>query len=112
MKKIFYSLLLLSVILISACKKGKNTNPDPAAPSKTGSTLDLIKDSIWVYASEEYLWYNQLPSYQKFNPRYNYTDPDDFVALGKEMDALSQYAINPATNMPYEYYAPEQGRAK
>ena len=108
MKKLFYSLLLLSVMIAPACKKDKKT---PTGPSKTGSTLDLIRDSIYLYAREDYLWYNQLPDYGTFNPR-SFTGADDKGALDKEVNAISQYAINPNTNKPYEYYAPDPGEAK
>jgi carboxyl-terminal processing protease len=113
MKKIFYITLVISVSLFAACKKSSNnkTNTNPTAPSKVGTTLQLIQDSIWLYAKEDYLWFDQLPSYATFGPR-TFTDPDALTALSKEMDALSQYAINPATNAPYEYSTYSPGTAK
>jgi len=114
MKKIFYVTLVISVSLIAACKKSpKNNNntTNPTGPSKNGTTLQLIQDSVWLYAKEDYLWFDQLPSYATFGPR-TFTDPDALTALSKEMDALSQYAINPATNAPYEYSTYDPGTAK
>jgi len=107
MKKIFY-LLVIVTGLTSSCKKSNSNNQ---GPSKVGSTLDLIRDSVFLYAKEDYYWYTQLPTYAQFNPR-GFTGADDQTALTNEVDALSQYAINPATNQPYEYYAPAPGEAK
>ncbi|MGZ3753438.1 MAG: S41 family peptidase, partial [Mucilaginibacter sp.] len=79
--------------------------------STTGTALQLTEDSVYLYGAEDYLWYNQLPTYAAFNPR-SYTGADDMTALTKELDAQSQFAINPATGAPYEYYAPSPGQAK
>lgn len=101
MKKLFYLLLLLPGFLLSACHKDK----------KPPSTLDLVKDSVFLYAKEEYLWYASLPSYSTFNPR-SYSGTNDIAALTNELNAISQIPINPATNKPYEYYASNPGEAK
>jgi C-terminal processing protease CtpA/Prc len=111
MKKIFY-LAILSAVFISACKKDKKPgNTDLTGPSKTGSTLNLIQDSVFLYAQEDYLWNTSLPTYATFKPR-SYTNADDLTALTNELNALSQYAINPSTNLPYEYYKNDPGQAK
>lgn len=104
MKKIFYSLSLLFVVLLSACSS-KKVNPTPAVtgPDAPGTTLDKIKDSVFLYAKEDYLWYGSLPDYKTFNPRH-FTGGDDITALTTEVNAISQYAINPATSKPYEYF--------
>jgi len=111
MKKIFYLTAVLFAGLILGCGKGKNTKGTTTGPSKTGTTLQLIQDSIYLYAAEDYLWFNQLPSYATFGPR-SFTNPDNLTALQSELDALSQYAINPATNQPYEYSTYNPGTAK
>jgi len=115
MKKIFYLFIILSAALVSSCKKSskttKGTDTDPTQQSKTGTTIQLAQDSIWLYAKENYLWNDQLPSYATFKPR-SFTNAAPLTALSNEMDALSQYAINPATNKPYEYYKYDPGRAK
>ena len=110
MKKLFYSLILLSAISFSSCSS-KKSNPVVDGPTKTGTTLDLIKDSVYLYEKEEYLWYASVPNYATVNPRA-VTDPSDANALQKLVDKMSQYAINPATNKPYEYYSPDPGEAK
>jgi len=113
MKKIFYLIIVLSAGLIASCKKDNKTTvtPLPTGPSKNGSTLQLIQDSIYLYAKEDNLWFDQLPTYAAFQPR-SFTNPEDLTALSNELNALSQYAINPATNAPYEYYKYAPGQAK
>jgi len=108
MKKIFYLIIVLTAGLISSCKK-ENKKPVVVVPPPT--TLQLIQDSVYLYAKEDYLWFNQLPAYAAFNPR-SFTNPDDLTALTNELDALSQYAINPATSKPYEYVGDTPPTAK
>ena len=109
MKKPLYITLILLTGLVVACKKDKKSNPN--GPSKNGSTLDLIRDSIFLYAQEDYYWYDALPTYAQFNPR-GYTGSTDIAALTAEVNAISQFKINPATGQPYEYYAANPGEAK
>jgi carboxyl-terminal processing protease len=105
MKKIFYFLTILSVLFISACSKDKNTRPIITNPDVPGSVLDKIKDSIFLYAKEDYLWYSTLPTYLAFQPR-------SYSSIGNEVNSISQIAINPATGIPYEYYIDNPGEAK
>jgi C-terminal processing protease CtpA/Prc len=118
MKKILYVAVALGFMLVVSCKKSNTpagtTTTDGngvTGPSKTGSSLDLIRDSVFLYAKEAYYWYDGLPSYATFNPR-SFTATDDLSALTKEVDAISQYKINPTTGKPYEYYSPAPGEAK
>ncbi|HEY0244406.1 MAG TPA: hypothetical protein VGC01_02490, partial [Mucilaginibacter sp.] len=110
MKKIFYLVIIISAGILSSCKKSSSSN-NGSGPPKTGSTLDLIKDSVYLYAKEDYYWNDALPAYTAFNPR-SFTGADDLTALTNEVNAISQYKINPATNQPYEYYSPDPGEAK
>ncbi|PAW94133.1 hypothetical protein CKK33_11760 [Mucilaginibacter sp. MD40] len=108
MRKIFY-LLGFTVVAFTACKKDKVNNGGGSdggtiAPSKTGSTLDLIKDSVYLYAQQTYYWNTQLPTYAAFNPR-SISGSNDIDALSNEVDRLTQYAINPETGKSYEYTA-------
>ncbi len=112
MKKIFYFTLVAVAGLISACSKSKNViKPVDTVATVKPSTLDLIKDSVYLYTKETYLWYDAIPDYKTFAPR-TFTGSTDAAALTSEVDALSQYKINPATNLPYEYYAAAPGEAK
>ncbi|AYL96654.1 S41 family peptidase [Mucilaginibacter celer] len=110
MRRIFYFLAVISVVSLAACKKnkpgtggGNDNNNDNSGPPATGTVLDKIRDSVFLYPKETYLWYQQLPSYKDFQPR-NYVSSDTITGLSSEVDHLSQYAINPTSNRPYEYY--------
>ncbi|WP_374948202.1 S41 family peptidase [Mucilaginibacter sp.] len=118
MQKVFYAALLFLIVVVSSCKKGNNdpgTQPGSGgteiAPSKTGSALDLMRDSVFLYAQEAYYWYDGLPTYAKFNPR-SITGSSDLATLQKEVDQISQFKINTETGKPYEYYPAEPGSAK
>jgi carboxyl-terminal processing protease len=71
---------VLMILIISACKKDKNT-PDPVTPAEpdprtkqtpTTNRLELSNDSLFLYAKEIYFWNESLPSYDTYEPRkYN-----------------------------------------
>ncbi len=109
MKKALYLVVVFAATALLSCKKDKKYNG--SEPSKDGSTLDLIRDSVYLYAQETYYWYDGLPGYASFNPRV-FTGSTDLEALSKEVNKLSQYKIDPATGYPFEYYAPAPGVAK
>lgn len=115
MKKIHYCLLvfLLMSAFFQACKKDKlaPTVTDPNAVPTTGTLLDHIKDSVYLFTQEDYLWYDAIPAYGTFKPR-SFTGTTDVDALQAEVNALSQYKINPATNLPYEYNKNSPGESK
>ncbi|RKR85442.1 peptidase S41-like protein [Mucilaginibacter gracilis] len=101
MKKNFYLLFVaLTALATTSCKHHTET------PS-----IDLVKDSVYMYAREDYLWYDALPTTDAFNPR-GFTASSDLAALQKEVDALSQYKINPVTGKPYEYNRSYPGESK
>ncbi|MFD0764827.1 S41 family peptidase [Mucilaginibacter lutimaris] len=116
MRKLFYLIILSATIVFASCSKDKKITPDNTGgtdqPSKTGSTLDLIKDSVFLYAQQVYYWNTSLPTYAAFKPR-SFSGANDLDALQTEIDALTQYSKNPENdNKPYEYYAPAPGYAK
>ncbi|MFD0793981.1 S41 family peptidase [Mucilaginibacter litoreus] len=111
MRKLLYSVFLLSAIFIASCKKDNKFTPGVDGPSKEGSTLDLIKDSIYLYAQQTYYWNDLLPTYAKFHPRA-YNGSTDLEALSNEVDALTQQTVNPETGKAYEYYEDAPGYAK
>ena len=105
--------LCMAGSLFTSCKKDK-ARVTPATTSTipaTGTALDKLKDSVYLFTQEENLWYAQLPTYDVFKPR-GFTGTTDVAALQAEVDALSQYAINPATNQPYEYNKNAPGQSK
>ncbi|MDP9047976.1 MAG: PDZ domain-containing protein, partial [Bacteroidota bacterium] len=110
MRKLLYLTLILSAGFLAACKKDKK-NPVVTNPTQTGSTLDFIKDSVYLYFKEDNLWHSAAPSYATFNPRA-ITGTNDIGALQNELNQLSQYAINPGTGKPYEYSTSSPGHAK
>lgn len=98
----FAYLVLVFVACLSACKK-----EHPAGLS----TIDQVKDSIFYYEQEDYLWNDALPTYSSFHPR-GYEADNDKDALTKELNAISQFKINPATGLPFEYDVFNHGYAK
>ncbi len=110
MKKNLPLLLLALLSVFVSCKKDKKNTTTSTSPS-AGSTLDLIRDSIYLYEKEDYYWNDAIPSYSAFNPR-SFTASADIDALTNEVNALSQHKINPATGKPYEYYSANPGEAK
>jgi hypothetical protein len=113
MKKIFYALFLMTVVLLGACKKDRKVIPNSSdtTSAKSDSIFAKIKDSVFLYAKEDYLWYTALPTYAVFNPRA-ITGSNDEGTLTNEVNKISQIPINPSTSLPYEYYAPDPGEAK
>lgn len=98
MKNTLTSMTFLFLIIIG-CKKDEI--PEAVyTPTKTELTLD----SIFLYASETYLWYDALPSYDQFNPRKYTSTGTGFSILEKELFDITRYKINPSTGKSYEYY--------
>ncbi|MFA6247747.1 MAG: S41 family peptidase [Mucilaginibacter sp.] len=118
MRKIFYLSLLVVTVAIASCSKDKKITPTDNGgnnngnnPTVTASALDLIKDSVFLYAQQVYYWNTSLPTYDAFKPR-SFTGSNDIDALQTEIDAMTQYSTNPETGKPYEYYTPAPGYAK
>ncbi|GAB3906305.1 S41 family peptidase [Mucilaginibacter boryungensis] len=108
MKKTLYFAVILLAGAFTACKKHK---VDPVGPDAPGSTIDLIRDSIFLYSKEAYYWADGLPDYATFQPR-TIAGSTDQASVTAEVNIISQYKINPATNLPYEYVANSGGQAK
>jgi hypothetical protein len=100
MKKTTANSIVLLFLCLAACKKDK-----PAGPgSPQGSRLELSLDSLYLYAKETYLWYQQLPEYAAFSPRqYAAANGDGLASLTTELRAITAYAINPQTKSTYEF---------
>jgi carboxyl-terminal processing protease len=104
---------LITISFLTACKKDKKITPVTPGTTipTTGTALDRVKDSVYLFTQEDNLWYNTLPTYDVFKPR-GFTGATDIAGLQKEVDALAQYSTNPATGKPYEYEAAYPGEAK
>ena len=86
--------LLLSIIFISvlvgfSCKKSDNAVVPPGNTDtlSAAARLDLLRDSIYLYSKEEYLWHEVIPSYAVFNPR-QFTGSTELIAAQNEMTAI------------------------
>lgn len=110
--KNFPLLLIVFAALAAACnKKKEDSGSGPAVTPGTGTRTELSLDSLYLYASQTYLWYDALPSYNDFAPRKFAASADGLAALKQELFALVQYKINPNTGVPYEYaVAMNQGK--
>lgn len=84
MAKLTIASLIAFCIALFSCKQN---DVDPTTSSTTtpvsSNTAD-IRDSLWLYMQDVYLWYDKLPT--TFNPR-SYADPES------EMDALRAYQL-------------------
>ncbi len=80
------------ILFTQSCKKKDGMgSPTPQVDStKTASKLDLLRDSIYLYTKEVYLWHEVLPSYGAFNPR-QYTGATDLEAAKNEMAAIRSF---------------------
>lgn len=104
----YLTVVLLTTSIFTSCKKETTNSSGLKAPSVS---VELVKDSVYLYMQEDYLWYDALPAFDIFKPR-SFTGSTDAAALQNEVDALSQYKKNPATAMPFEYDANYPNEAK
>ncbi len=89
--KNYPGLIILSVLLllVISCKKNNDAG-SPGSGTDSLSAADksnLLKDSLYLYTKEAYLWHEVIPSYAIFNPR-QYTGSTDLVAAQNEMAAI------------------------
>ncbi len=83
--KLLWQLLLTSSILIISCKKKDVDAPNPT-PS-TSSKEDLLRDSVYLYTKEVYLWQDVIPAYDQFKPR-QYKGSSELESAEKVMTAI------------------------
>lgn len=88
MKKILAALTSVFILSITACKKEVIQNM-PAKDTATSSIsqADLLKDSVYLYSKEIYLWHDILPDYDAFNPR-QYAGSNDLTSATAVMNAI------------------------
>jgi carboxyl-terminal processing protease len=87
MKSSWY-LLLAGSLLTFGCHKADVQAPT-TTPTTTASQQDLLKDSVYLYTKETYLWQDVIPAYAQFNPR-QYTGATDQEAAQNVMDAIKK----------------------
>ena len=85
MKILWQTLLMSSIIMISCKKKDVSApnNPTSATPTKE----DLLRDSVYLYTKEVYLWQEVIPGYDQFNPR-QYKGSTELASAEKVMTAI------------------------
>jgi len=76
-------LLLASCVIVISCRK----NDHPASPATTASKEDLLKDSVYLYTKEVYLWQDVIPPYNQFNPR-QYKGTTELESAQDVMDGI------------------------
>ncbi|SEN58598.1 PDZ domain-containing protein [bacterium A37T11] len=109
--KNFFALMMVIGCLLTSCKKDKEIDKedqDKGADSIVVTTTDPIllhADSLFYFAKDVYLWNTDLPTYQVFKPQQYANSNDELSGLDKELFAITRYAINSETGLPYEYYA-------
>ncbi len=92
MKKILFASAAFSWMLFSACKKelDEPVVTPPSTPVSAVSETDLLKDSVYLYSKEIYLWDDLLPSYDQFNPR-QYRGASQLETGSNVMKALKKF---------------------
>src|SRR6476659_10856005 len=83
--KLAWYLLLASSLLIISCSK-KDNSPGKT-PTSTTTEEDLLKDSVYLYTKEVYLWQDLIPGYEQFNPR-QYTGSTELGSAQNVMNAI------------------------
>ena len=87
----FLTLTLSLVLFITSCKKDIDTDTDTGTTDTTvtpaASRIDLLKDSVYLYSKEMYLWQDLIPSYDIFNPR-KYTGSTELESATAVMNGI------------------------
>ena len=83
--KLLSSLLVASSLIIISCSK-KDNSPGKT-PTSTTTEEDLLKDSVYLYTKEVYLWQDLIPGYEQFNPR-QYTGSTELESAQNVMNAI------------------------
>ncbi len=84
-------------VSIFSCKKSDSSVTPPATTDtlSAAARLDLLRDSVYLYSKEVYLWHEVIPSYGVFNPR-QYTGSTELIAAQNEMAGIR--ALQPQDN--------------
>ena len=89
---------------VQSCKKDRQPDLTYDTSPSTGTRTELTLDSIYLYARQIYLWNDQLPTYDNFDPRkYNSLSGSVFRKLSQELFDITQIPRNPATGESYEF---------
>ncbi len=91
---------MVLLMLVGACKKEVKEPTDFVLPP--GSALQLTLDSLYLYAKQTYLWHQNLPDYQTFDPRRFVNPAGTLASMQRELEAITTLAIDPSTQKSYE----------
>jgi len=84
----FLSAVSLVFVFASSCRKNDAGAASPATDTLSAAArLDLLRDSVYLYSKEVYLWHEVIPSYTIFNPR-QYTGSTELIAAQNEMAGI------------------------
>ena len=90
MQKILITITSVLILFITACKKDiKENTPNSVPGTSSVFQSDLLKDSVYLYSKEIYLWQDVIPSYEAFNPR-QYSGADDQKSASAVMNAIKK----------------------
>ena len=89
MRKSIIATGVVLVLFMQACKKELSPVTPPTTNGSIASMQELLKDSLYLYTKEIYLWHDVLPTYDAFNPR-QYNGATDLAAASAEMNAIRQ----------------------
>lgn len=87
MHRVLITMASVLILFITSCKKDITDKASNAPGSSSVSQGDLLKDSVYLYSKEIYLWHDLIPSYETFNPR-QYTATDDQKSASAVMNAV------------------------
>lgn len=89
MQKLIPALAIIAITIATSCQK-KTDVTAPGTDSTavvTASKLDLLKDSVYLYSKEVYLWSDLIPPYAQFNPR-GYSGTTDLASATNVMNGI------------------------
>ncbi len=93
-KNLFLLLIPAALVFAPSCKKKDKITPPPVVNTDTAK-IDLLRDSLYLYTKEVYLWHEVIPSYAVFDPRH-YTGATELAAAKNEMAGIR--ALQPQDN--------------
>lgn len=88
------AIIFFALVGASSCKKKDSLTATPVVDTipATASELDLLRDSLYLYTKEVYLWHEVIPSYNVFNPR-RFTGATELEAAQNEMAGIRDLQI-------------------
>lgn len=92
--------LMVLLMLVGACKKEVKEPTDFVLPP--GNALQLTLDSLYLYAKQTYLWHQNIPDYQTFDPRRFVNSAGTLASMQHELEAITALAVDPSTQKSYE----------